>query len=127
MFNNFFNWFRLCTRWRLFFLILFLILMVITLYQMLITLFAPCFGNVFILLLEYCTLICLGFWVIFDGRKCWICSCRKPTGKRPGRRVIEMAVDSHRDYHRILYCKSGTCCTSPEQTSRRSHRRHNFQ
>ena len=29
------------------------------------TLFAPCFGNVFILLLEYLALICLGFWLIF--------------------------------------------------------------
>ena len=42
-----------------------IILMIITFYQMLITLFAPCFGNVFILLLEYIALICLSFWLIF--------------------------------------------------------------
>ena len=65
MFNKFFNFFRLCAGWKLFFLIMVIILMIITFYQMLITLFAPCFGNVFILLLEYATLICLGFWLIF--------------------------------------------------------------
>jgi len=65
MFNNFFNFFRLCAGWKLLIFLSVLILMIITFYQMLITLFAPCFGNVFILLLEYCTLICLGFWAIF--------------------------------------------------------------
>ena len=65
MFNNFYNFFRLCVGWKLFFLLLTLILMIITFYQMLITLFVPCFGNVFILLLEYIALICLTFWVIF--------------------------------------------------------------
>lgn len=65
MFNNFFNFFRLCAGFKLAIFMSVLILMVITFYQMLITLFAPCFGNVFILMLEYLTLICLGFWVIF--------------------------------------------------------------
>ena len=65
MFNNFFNWFRLCVGFKLFLLLIVLMLMVITFYQLLITLFAPCFGNVFILLLEYLGVICLGFWVIF--------------------------------------------------------------
>ena len=65
MFNNFFNFFRLCAGFKLFLFLMVLMLMIITFYQMLITLFAPCFGNVFILLLEYISLICLGFWLIF--------------------------------------------------------------
>lgn len=65
MFNNFFNFFRLCVGLKLFLLITVLILMVITFYQMLIALFSPCFGSVFILLIQYMALICLGFWLIF--------------------------------------------------------------
>jgi len=65
MFNNFFNFFRLCVGFKLVIFISVLILMVITFYQMLIALFSPCFGSVFILLFEYLALICLGFWLIF--------------------------------------------------------------
>ncbi|MEE1371708.1 MAG: hypothetical protein U0K48_06135 [Bacilli bacterium] len=65
MFNNFFNFFRLCAGFKLFLFIMVSMLMIITFYQLLITLFAPCFGNVFILLLEYIALICLSFWLIF--------------------------------------------------------------
>lgn len=65
MFNNFFNFFRLCVGFKLIVFLLTLMLMIITFYQMLITLFVPCFGNVFVLLLEYLGLICIGFWLIF--------------------------------------------------------------
>jgi hypothetical protein len=65
MFNNFFNFFRLCVGIRLFLFISVLILMVITFYQMLIALFTPCFGSIFILLIEYMLLICFGFWLVF--------------------------------------------------------------
>jgi hypothetical protein len=45
MFNNFFNFFRLCAGFKLFLFLMVLMLMIITFYQMLITLFAPCFGE----------------------------------------------------------------------------------
>lgn len=65
MFRNFLGFFAVCLGWRLFCFILALVLIIITFYQLLITLFLPCFGNVLILIFEYCALITVSFWTIF--------------------------------------------------------------
>jgi len=65
MFKNLCNLFRIWFGWRLFCFVLTLILVIVTFYQMLLTLFIPCFGNVLILIFEYIALICICFWTIF--------------------------------------------------------------
>jgi len=65
MFNKLINLCRFWVGLRLIGLIVSLILVIITLYQMILTLFLPCFGNVLILLIEFVSLICISFWVIF--------------------------------------------------------------
>jgi len=65
MFNNFFNFFRLCVGFKLFIFLCVFVLTIITFYQLIITLFTPCFGNAFILLIEYVSLVTLSFWLIF--------------------------------------------------------------
>ena len=66
--NMFQKLLNLCRFWvglRLLGLIAALILVIITLYQMLICLFIPCFWNVLILLIEFLSLIFITFWIIF--------------------------------------------------------------
>ena len=65
MFNKLLNLCRFWAGLRLVGLITCLILVVITLYQMIITLFVPCFANVLILLIEFISLLCISFWIIF--------------------------------------------------------------
>lgn len=65
MFNKLLNLCRFWAGLRLVGLITCLILVVITLYQMIITLFVPCFANVLILLIEFISLLCISFWLIF--------------------------------------------------------------
>ena len=65
MFNKLLNLCRFWAGLRLVGLITCLILVVITLYQMIITVFVPCFANVLILLIEFISLLCISFWLIF--------------------------------------------------------------
>ena len=65
MFNKFFNIFRFCIGFRLLCLCACLVLVIVTFYQLILTLFIPCFANVAISLIEFCTLICLIFYTIF--------------------------------------------------------------
>ena len=65
MFNKLLNLCRFWAGLRLVGLITCLILVVITLYQMIITLFVPCFANVLILLIEFISLLCISFWINF--------------------------------------------------------------
>lgn len=65
MFNKLLNLCRFWVGLRLVGLIACLILIIITLYQMILTLFVPCFANVLILLIEFVTLLCISFWIIF--------------------------------------------------------------
>ena len=43
----------------------FIILPIITVYQLIISLFVPCFYNILILLIQYMLLISLWFWILF--------------------------------------------------------------
>ena len=65
MFRNMCNLFRIWFGFRLLCFVVTLILVIITFYQLLITLFTPCFGNAIILLIEYLALVCLCFYTIF--------------------------------------------------------------
>ena len=65
MFNNFINLLRFWAGLKLLCLLLCMALIVIIFYQLLITLFVPCFINVVVLLFEFIGLICLGFFTIF--------------------------------------------------------------
>ncbi len=42
-----------------------IILPIITVYQLIISLFIPCFYNILILLIQYIVLICLWFFILF--------------------------------------------------------------
>ncbi len=65
MFNNFFRFARGCLGIKLLVFISHICLIIITLYQLLLALFSPCFGSVFILLFEYLALVALSFWLFF--------------------------------------------------------------
>ncbi len=65
MFRKIIAFLGLCLGWRLFCFVISLVLIIIIFYQLLLTLFIPCFSNVIILLILYCSLICIAFWTIF--------------------------------------------------------------
>ena len=65
MFNRFLKFLTFFAGLRLLCFIGSLILIIIILYQMLITLFIPCFSNVLILLIEYLVLLSLIWYVVF--------------------------------------------------------------
>jgi len=65
MLNNLYKLISCCVGLKLIAAIMILILPFIILYQIIITLFIPCFYNVLIILVLFCLLISLLFWCIF--------------------------------------------------------------
>lgn len=64
--NNFFRFIRGCIGIKIYTAILtFIILPIITVYQLIVSLFVPCFYNVLILLVQYFILLSLLFWTLF--------------------------------------------------------------
>lgn len=64
--NNFNRFMRSCIGLKLYAAIGFcIILPIITFYQLIISLFIPCFYNIMILLVEYLIFIFLLFWTLF--------------------------------------------------------------
>lgn len=64
--NNFGHFFRNLIGLKIYIAIFCLIILpIITLYQLIISLFIPCFYNVLILLIQYLLLVTLWFWIFF--------------------------------------------------------------
>jgi len=66
MLNNIYKLVSCCVGIKLIAIIFALILPIILVYQMILTLFIPCFANVLIILILYCVHISLLFWCIFS-------------------------------------------------------------
>lgn len=65
MMNNFLNCFRLFIGLKFITFLLTILISIFLFYQIIITMFLPCFINVFIILIEYLLLICLFFYTVF--------------------------------------------------------------
>jgi hypothetical protein len=65
MINNLYRLISCCVGLKLLAVLVVLILPIIILYQLILTLFIPCFYNVLIVLVQFCILISLLFWCIF--------------------------------------------------------------
>lgn len=64
--NNFSRFIRGCIGIKIYTaLFAFIILPIITVYQLLVSLFVPCFYNILILLIQYIILLGLLFWTLF--------------------------------------------------------------
>lgn len=64
--NNFGRFIRNCIGIKIYIACFCLIILpIITLYQLIISLFIPCFYNILILLVQYLLLITLSFWIFF--------------------------------------------------------------
>ena len=64
--NNFNRFIRGCVGFKIYTSIFCLIILpIITIYQLIISLFVPCFYNILILLVEYLLLIFLWCWTLF--------------------------------------------------------------
>lgn len=64
--NNFSRFIRNCIGFKIYIAIFVLVILpIITFYQLIISLFIPCFYNVLILVVQYLMFIFLGFWILF--------------------------------------------------------------
>ena len=64
--NNFGRFIRGCIGIKIYTaLFAFIVLPIITVYQLLVSLFVPCFYNILILLVQYLILLGLVFWTLF--------------------------------------------------------------
>lgn len=64
--NNFNRFIRGCIGFKLYIAFFCLVILpIVTIYQLIISLFIPCFYNILILLVQYILLLVLWFWVLF--------------------------------------------------------------
>ena len=64
--NNFGRFLRNLIGFKIYIAVFTLVILpIITLYQLIISLFVPCFYNVLILLIQYLILVVLAFWILF--------------------------------------------------------------
>lgn len=64
--NNLNRFFRNCIGFKFYVAIICVIILpIVTIYQLILTLFIPCFYNVLILLVQYLLLLSLWFWTLF--------------------------------------------------------------
>lgn len=64
--NNFGRFIRNCIGFKIYVAIFCLVILpIITFYQLIVSLFVPCFYNILILMVQYLLFIILGFWILF--------------------------------------------------------------